>query len=81
MQAATGGLEQDLVRGQSVLIHCRQGIGRSGLVAGCLLIRSGVGFDEALRILSTVRGVPVPETEEQIRWLRRYSQTIYTLSP
>jgi protein-tyrosine phosphatase len=72
VSVAISGLEHDLRSGKNVLIHCRQGIGRSGLIAGCLLIRSGLAVDEALRILRAVRGVPVPETEEQTRWLRRY---------
>jgi protein-tyrosine phosphatase len=30
-----------LSTGKNVLVHCRQGIGRSGLVAACLLVKKG----------------------------------------
>lgn len=37
-------IELDLLQGQSVgiHIHCRAGIGRSGLIAGCVLVNLGV---------------------------------------
>ncbi len=75
MLAVTDALERDLSGGKNVLIHCRQGIGRSGLIAACLLIDSGLPVEEALRILSSARGLPVPETAEQREWLHRHSQT------
>lgn len=31
-----------LSAGKSVVVHCRQGIGRSGLVAACVLVRRGM---------------------------------------
>jgi protein-tyrosine phosphatase len=45
-------VDNDLSSGKNVLVHCRQGIGRSGLVAACLLghqrafARSGCGQSE-----------------------------------
>src|SRR5215471_2985347 len=32
----------DLLRGEGVAIHCRAGIGRSGLIAGCVLLNLGI---------------------------------------
>ncbi len=72
MLAVTDALKGDLSSGKNVLIHCRQGIGRSGLIAVCLLIDSGLPLEEALRILSSARGLPVPETAEQRQWLHRH---------
>jgi protein-tyrosine phosphatase len=72
--AVAATVKHDLSRGKKVLIHCRQGIGRSGMIAACLLIDSGVPVEEALQTLSSKRGLPVPETEEQRRWLERYSE-------
>jgi protein-tyrosine phosphatase len=74
LRAVAATVKQDLSSGKKVLIHCRQGIGRSGLIAACLLIDSGVPVEEAIRRLSSARGLPVPETEEQRQWLQRYSQ-------
>ncbi len=38
-----GNIEAALERGQNIAIHCRQGIGRSGLVAVGMLVMSGMG--------------------------------------
>jgi protein-tyrosine phosphatase len=58
-----------LADGHSVGIHCRQGIGRSGLIAGCLLILAGTKPEKAVAELSRARGCQVPETAEQQTWL------------
>lgn len=62
-------LESALSAEKSLLIHCRQGIGRSALVAACLLISSGMEAESAFQKISAVRGVAVPETPEQRRWV------------
>jgi protein-tyrosine phosphatase len=60
---------QFLAAGQSVAVHCRQGIGRSGLIAGSLLILCGVTPEDAISRISQARGCVVPETAEQQEWL------------
>ena len=62
-----------LVQGQALVVHCRAGIGRSGLVAGCLLCRKGVAFGRVFEVLSKARGVPVPDTDEQSAWVQEFS--------
>ncbi len=62
-------LDGYLATGNNVGIHCRQGIGRSGLIAACLLVSSGVAPQVAFRELSKARGCPVPETMEQREWV------------
>ncbi len=59
-----------LAEGKNVAIHCRQGVGRSGLLAAGALVTSGVGVDRALDVVSTARGQTVPETPAQFRWIR-----------
>jgi protein-tyrosine phosphatase len=59
-----------LEEGKNVAVHCRQGIGRSGLIAASLLLTSGVGVEQAIDMVSAARGIPVPETLAQIEWLR-----------
>jgi protein-tyrosine phosphatase len=66
-------LNRDLSSGQNIVIHCRQGIGRTGLVAACLLVSKGLAPEAAVRKLSTARGVAVPETSEQRHWIDHYS--------
>jgi protein-tyrosine phosphatase len=59
------GLARDVKLGNSVLIHCRAGIGRTGLVACCLLQSLGINADQAFKLLTEARGAPVPDTAEQ----------------
>lgn len=63
----------DLRRGRGVAIHCRAGIGRSGLVSGCVLTVLGHPFEEVFPILSRARGLPVPDTAAQAEWVRRFA--------
>jgi protein-tyrosine phosphatase len=60
-----GGLEE----GKKIAIHCRQGIGRSGLIAAGVLVASGVDPETAFRRVSAARGLSVPETPEQRSWV------------
>ena len=62
-------LHDALASGKNALIHCRQGIGRAALIAACLLVLSGVDPDDAFRGISLARGVSVPETPEQKKWV------------
>jgi protein-tyrosine phosphatase len=62
-------LDGDLSKGKSINIHCRQGIGRSSLIAASLLIAKGILPEEALKRISRARNAPVPETSEQRKWI------------
>jgi protein-tyrosine phosphatase len=61
-----------LGEGRNVAVHCRQGIGRSGLIAAGILVNSGVPPDQAVKIVSDARGLAIPETTEQRLWVQRY---------
>jgi len=63
----------ELSEGRNVFIHCRQGIGRTGLISACLLLKSGWTAQNAMEHLSAARGLPVPETDEQRRWIHNYA--------
>ncbi len=65
-----------LLDGKNVLVHCRQGIGRSGLVAACLLIRNGMSPGAAVESVSAARGLSVPETAEQRDWIDHYAAAL-----
>jgi len=67
------GIGRSLSIGRNVLIHCRQGIGRSGLVAACLLVKKGMSPGAAVQSVSAARGMPVPETEEQRDWIDHFA--------
>jgi protein-tyrosine phosphatase len=67
-------LEGWLSRGRRVGIHCRQGIGRSSLVAACVLVSSGESSKLAFQHIETARGLSVPDTREQKEWVASFAQ-------
>jgi len=62
--------------GHSTVIHCRAGIGRSGLAAAAVLLHAGLGVTEAFAQVSAARRVSVPDTPEQEAWLRANARAI-----
>lgn len=54
-----------------VLIHCRGGLGRSGLVAAMLLIDGGINSQEAIRMVRQARPGTI-ETIQQEAFVRGY---------
>ncbi|HTW64302.1 MAG TPA: protein-tyrosine phosphatase family protein [Bryobacteraceae bacterium] len=58
-----------LEEGKKVAMHCRQGIGRSGLIAAGILVASGASPEAAVKTVSVARGLSVPETAQQRLWL------------
>ena len=69
-------IDKKISQGKKVVIHCRQGIGRSGLVAASLLVSKGLSPGSAFEQLSASRGVPVPETAEQRDWLAAFAKLL-----
>lgn len=67
-------LATELDGGRNVGIHCRQGIGRSGLLVTAVLLAEGIELDRALNLASSARGLAVPETPEQRRWIEEYAR-------
>jgi protein-tyrosine phosphatase len=66
-----------LDRGKNVAVHCRQSIGRAGLIAAGVLVASGTIPEQAIETVSSARGLPIPETSEQREWVERLrSQTV-----
>ena len=76
LSAALDRLDADLSTGKNTVIHCRQGIGRTGLVAACLLVTKGLTPEAAVKTLSAAREAQVPETIEQRRWIDHYATTL-----
>jgi protein-tyrosine phosphatase len=67
---------RDLSVGKNMLVHCRQGIGRSGLAAACLLVKNGLSPGAAVDTISAARGLAVPETTEQRDWIDHYAAAL-----
>src|SRR3984893_11030417 len=73
-------LREALRSGRVVYLHCRAGLGRTGTVAGCLLVERGLAGDAAVDELNRLwqqsgRAAlwpQVPETPEQTEYVRRW---------
>ena len=63
-----------LKNGEGVAVHCRAGIGRSGMVVVCLLIACGATAKDAIETASRARGVSVPETAAQIAFVSAFAE-------
>jgi len=59
--------------GKRVGVHCRASIGRSTVTTASILIESGWKAVDALRVIEEARGYPVPDTEEQRRWILQFT--------
>ena len=66
----TRHLHDEAASGKGVVVHCRAGIGRTGLVAAGVLLHCGLTPADAFARVSGCRGVEVPDTDEQRDWLR-----------
>ncbi len=73
MAAVLERIDAELAAGKNVVVHCRQGIGRTGLVGACLFITKGMSPEKAMQSLSAARGSPIPETDEQRHWIEHYA--------
>lgn len=54
-----------LRRHEAVAVHCRAGIGRSGVLVCCSLAHFIGSVETAIELVSQARGVQVPDTQKQ----------------
>lgn len=82
MTAILDALDATLAQGRKTYLHCYGGIGRTGTVVGCYLVRHGLSGAEALSQLANWwKNVPKsaryphsPETLEQETFVRNWSK-------
>jgi hypothetical protein len=67
-----------LDEGKAVAVHCRAGIGRSSLIAACVLVLLGLAPGMAFDRIGKARGVKVPDTEGQRDWVDMFRETTTT---
>jgi len=59
--------------GQTVVIHCRGGLGRSGTVAAACLVALGHQPADAIELVRSARPGAVESTSQE-RWVHSYSE-------
>jgi protein tyrosine phosphatase (PTP) superfamily phosphohydrolase (DUF442 family) len=74
-------LSRAVLEGRSVAIHCRAGIGRSTLLAACVLIHLRIDAAMALDMIAEARGLEVPETEAQRQWILKFGEAVSSMAP
>jgi protein-tyrosine phosphatase len=73
-------IDTALAGGQTVYVHCWAGIGRTGTVVGCYLVRHGLSGTQALEEIAQLRqGTPhggwtSPETEAQRQMVLNWAE-------
>jgi len=65
---------QEVRDGNHIVIHCRAGIGRTGIIAAAILVHAGYSSTEALQTISEARGIEVPDTDEQAQWVKKVAE-------
>jgi hypothetical protein len=80
VQSLLATIEDSLDQGRGVYVHCRAGIGRTGLVMGCFLANAESDGKKALKILNRLwqqcerakQWPKVPQTAEQADYVKRW---------
>lgn len=81
MAAILNAIDDALNRNHGVYVHCWGGVGRTGIVVGCYLIRHGLSPQQALvRVDTLFKSRPEnyftgsPETPEQVEFIRSWRE-------
>lgn len=62
-----------LREGQNLLLHCHGGIGRSSIMAACILASLGIEPHTAFERIEKARGQKVPDTADQRKWAEAFT--------
>ncbi|HEX9746170.1 MAG TPA: isochorismatase, partial [bacterium] len=60
--------------GKNVVLHCVGGLGRTGMIAACISIASGLEVDEAITMVRDVRSPRSIESREQENFVRSFAE-------
>lgn len=76
VRKAANVIREEMDSGKGIVVHCMGGIGRTGMVLGCVLRDLGFPADEVINYLDDInklRGLRGwPETEWQAEMVRKY---------
>jgi len=75
-------IDHTITNGEKVYVHCRGGIGRTGTVGGCFLVRHGNSGEQALDEVNrlfqsserSLESSYSPETIEQMNFVRGWTE-------
>ena len=66
-------LVEKLNQNQKILMHCRGGIGRVSIISAIVLSTlNKVSVKQSFSTISKIRGLNVPDTDEQITWTEAF---------
>ena len=71
--ALVDGIVERMSRGDTVVVHCLAGRGRSGTIAACCLVATGRAPAEAIRMVRKARPGAV-EVESQMEFVKRFAR-------
>ena len=82
MDVILDAIDEALADGRAVFVHCLGGVGRTGTVVGCWLVRHGsAGDDSLVRVNELFQGMEKsyrvrrsPETTEQQAYVRNWTE-------
>ena len=81
MTAILNTIDEAIQNGKGVYVHCWGGVGRTGIVVGCYLVRHGLAPQQALERLQTLFKTrpqnyytTSPETSEQFEFVRSWRE-------
>ena len=67
---------QFILKGDKVLIHCYAGVGRTGILAACLIATlKKIPTHEIFVLLRESRGYEMPATRAQKEWVEKFIET------
>lgn len=65
-------LLSEIKQGEKLVIHCFMGVGRTGITSCAVLMENGLSAEEAMALVTEKRQLNVPETLEQVEFIRAY---------
>ena len=76
--ALVGRINACLAAGEGVAVHCRAGIGRSGMVTSGVLVAQGLKSDAVMKKVAQARGISIPDTVEQGNFVAAFAEWFCT---
>lgn len=66
-------IKSHLQNRKTVAIHCRTAMGRSAVIAACVLKSFGIEAKRAFDLVASARGFMVPDTQQQRDWVNEFA--------